>query len=447
MSETTTRRSFLAGAASAAALTIVPRHVLGGPRHVAPSERLNIAGIGVGGMGRGNLAALETENIVALCDIDHNYAKGTFQKYPHARTHTDYRKMLEDQPDIDAVVIATPDHTHAVISMAAIKAGKHVYCQKPLTHDVYEARMLTLAAREAGVATQMGIQGHSGEGARQIVEWIADGAIGEVHEVDAWCNLSYYPWGHAGWSSRWGTRPEETPPVPEGVDWDAWIGPAPMRPYHRAYHPATWRCWWDFGSGMMGDRGAHTIDPIFWALKLGAPTSVDSTAMGNSVDTHPLAALITFEFPAREGLPPVKLTWHDGLRAPRPEQLEDGRTMGDGEGGVIFKGTKGKLMCGTYGNGACLIPETRMSQYKQPPKTLPRIPDSHEQDWVRACKGGPAAGANFDYSGPLAEVCTLGNVAKRLDTRILWDAENLQVTNVPEAARYIRTPYRDGWSL
>jgi len=441
-----TRRGFVAGA-SAAAFAIVPRHVFGGARHVAPSEKLNVAGIGVGGMGRHNLAQVETENIVALCDVDHDYAAGTFKKYPDARVYTDFRRMLAEQPEIDAVVIATPDHTHAVIAMAAIRAGKHVYCQKPLTHDVYESRMLAKAAREAGVATQMGIQGHSTEGVRQICEWIADGAIGEVHEVDAWCNLSYYPWGHAGWSSRWGTRPDEKPPVPDALDWDLWIGPAPMRPYHPAYHPKVWRCWLDFGSGMMGDRGAHTLDPVFWALKLGPPTSVEGTSMGMNGETHPLAAVITFQFPARDDLPPVKLTWYDGLRAPRPEELEDGRRMGDGQGGVIFKGTKGKLMCGTYGNGACLIPQSRMDQYKQPPKTLPRVPDSHEQDWVRACKGGPAAGASFDYSGPLTEICILGNVAKRVDARILWDPENLKVTNLAEANRYIRREYREGWSL
>ncbi|MFC1596517.1 Gfo/Idh/MocA family protein [Planctomycetota bacterium] len=441
------RRDFVAAAASAAAFSIVPRHVLGGAKQTAPSEKLNIAGIGVGGMGKHNLSQVETENIVALCDVDHNHAAGTFKKYPDAKVHTDFREMLQTQPDIDAVVVATPDHTHAVISMAAIKAGKHVYCQKPLTHDVYEARALAEAAREAGVATQMGIQGHSTEGVRQIYEWINDGAIGEVREVDAWCSLSYYPWGHAGWSSRWGERPKDTPPVPDSLDWDLWIGPAPMRPYHPAYHPAVWRCWWDFGSGMMGDRGAHTLDPVFWALNLGAPVSVEATSMGGNEDTHPLAAIITFDFPARDKLPPVKLTWYDGLRAPRPEELEEGRIMGDREGGVIFKGTKGKLMCGTYGNVARLIPESRMKEYERPPKTLPRVPDCHEQDWVRACKGGPAAGANFDYSGPLTEMCTLGNVAKRLDTRIVWDPEKFEVTNLPEANQHVRKTYREGWSL
>jgi predicted dehydrogenase len=441
------RREFLTAAGAAAAFSIVPRHVLGGANQTAPSEKLNIAGIGVGGMGAHNVAQTATENIVALCDVDHNYAARVFNKYPDAKTYFDYREMLDQQPEIDAVVIATPDHTHAVICMAAMKAGKHVYCQKPLTHDVYEARRLAEAAREAGVATQMGIQGHSTDGVRQIREWITAGAIGEVREVDAWCNLSYYPWGHAGWSSRWGTRPTETPAVPDKLDWNLWIGPAPMRPYHRAYHPATWRCWLDFGSGMMGDRGAHTLDPVFWALDLGAPSSVDATSMGSNADTHPLSAIITFQFPARGALPPVKVTWYDGLRAPRPAELEDGRRMGDGEGGVIFKGTEGKLMCGTYGNGACLIPASRHKAFQPPPPSIPRVPDSHEQDWIRACKGGPLAGANFDYSGPLAEICTLGNVAKFMDTRIEWDPVAFEVTNLPEANRFVRKTYREGWSL
>ncbi|HUU10064.1 MAG TPA: Gfo/Idh/MocA family oxidoreductase, partial [Phycisphaerae bacterium] len=272
-----TRRDFLAAASTAAAVTIVSRDVLGGAAATPPSEKLAIAGIGVGGMGGGNLRQLETENIVALCDVDHAYAAGAFKRYPKAAQYTDFREMLDKQKDIDAVLVATPDHTHAVISMAAIKAGKHVYCQKPLTHDVYEARMLAQAAKQAKVATQMGIQGHSMEGARLIREWIEAGVIGEVAEVDAWCDLSYYPWGHAGWSSRWSDRPKDTPAVPATLDWDLWIGPAPHRTYHPAYHPAVWRCWWDFGCGMMGDRGAHTFDPIVWALKLGAPTRIEAT--------------------------------------------------------------------------------------------------------------------------------------------------------------------------
>ena len=377
--------------------------------------------------------------------MDPSYATNTIKKYPRARFYTDYRKMLEKQKDIDGVVVATPDHTHAVISMAAIKAGKHVYCQKPLTHTVHEARMLARATREAKVATQMGIQGHSMEGFRLICEWIWAGLIGEVREVDAWCSLSYYPWGHAGWSSSWSERPTETPPVPSQIAWDLWIGPAPMRPYHRAYHPATWRCWWDFGCGMMGDRGAHTLDPVFAALKLTPPTSIEATSCGNTQEVHPLSAIVTFKFPARAEFPPLKLTWYEGTRPPRPDELEDGRKM-PGEGGALFKGSKGTIMCGVYGDSPRLIPEVRMKEAVLPAKTLPRVLDSHELDWVRACKSGQPAGADFAYSGPLTEICLLGNVAKRVDARILWDAENLR-TNLPEANQYLRTKYRKGWEL
>jgi predicted dehydrogenase len=344
-------------------------------------------------------------------------------------------------------MIATPDHTHAVISMEAMRRGKHVYCQKPLTHDVYESRMLAKAAKETGVVTQMGIQGHSAEGGRLVCEWIWDGAIGEVTEVDAWCSLSYYPFGHAYWSSKWSRRPQETPSVPSTLDWDLWLGPAPQRPYHPAYHPGVWRCWWDFGCGMMGDRGAHTLDPVVWALKLGHPESVEATSLDLNPDTHPIASIVTYRFGARGDLPPVKLTWYDGLRAPRPPELEDGRRMGHVEGGSLFKGTKGKLVAGVYGEGPRLIPESKMKAYETPPKTIPRVKGSHEQDWVRACKSGQKAGADFEYSGLLTEICLLGNVARRMDGRIEWDGANMKVTNLPEANKYIRTPYRRGWTL
>ncbi len=451
MSAGPTRRDFLrkttALAATAAAMTIVPRQVLGGPRHVPPSEKMNIAGIGIGGMGAANLAALEGENIVALCDVDpQNYAAGTIKKYPRAKVYSDFRRMLDVQKDIDGVLVATPDHTHAVISMAAMKAGKHVYCQKPLTHDVYEARMLAAAAAKAKVATQMGIQGHSSEAHRLICEWIAAGLIGEIREVDAWCDLSYYPWGHAGWSSSWGERPKDSPPVPAGMDWDLWIGPAPLRPYHRAYHPSTWRCFWDFGCGMMGDRGAHTLDPVVDALKLGPPASVEATSCGSTAEVHPLSAIVTFQFPARADLPALKLTWYEGTRPPRPDDLEDGRRV-PAEGGVFLKWSKAVIMCGVYGDGARIIPEKKMKEAKLPPKTLPRVAGSHEQDWVNACKTGNRAGADFAYSGPLTETCLLGNVAKRVDARITWDAAKLEVTNLPEANRYLRSRYRQGWTL
>jgi predicted dehydrogenase len=450
MSNRPNRRSFLkdsvAMAGSISAAMIVQRHVLGGPRQIPPSEKMNVAGVGIGGMGGANLANLESENIVALCDVDPNYAAHTIRKYPKAKVYVDFREMLDKQKDIDGVVVATPDHTHALVSIAAMKAGKHVYCQKPLTHDVYESRRMAEVAKECKVATQMGIQGHSMDGIRLMAEWVAGGVIGEVRRVDAWCDLTYYPWGHAGWSSSWGERPKETPPLPAGVNWDLWIGPAPMRPYHRAYHPATWRCFWDFGCGMMGDRGAHTLDPVCTALKLGPPTSVEATSCGNTAEVHPLSAIVTFKFPAREGFPPLKLTWYEGTRPPRPDDLEDGRQW-PAEGGVLFKGTKGTIMGGVYGNSPRIIPEKRMKEANLPPKTIPRVKGTHEADWVRACKTGEPAGADFAYSGPLTETCLLGNIAKRVDARIEWDSANLKITNLPEANRYVRTEYRKGWSL
>jgi predicted dehydrogenase len=443
------RRRFLESAAATAAVpglfSIIPRHALGGGQ-TPPSDRLAVAGIGVGGMGAANLRELESENIVALCDVDLNYAAGTIKRYPGAKVYTDYRVMLEKEKGIDAVVVATPDHTHAIITMAAIAAGKHVYTQKPLTHDVWESRRLALAAKASKVTTQMGIQGHSGEGIRLITEWIRAGTIGEVREVDAWCDLSYYPWGHAYWSSKWGERPADTPAVPEGLDWDLWIGPAPFRPYHPAYHPLVWRCWWDFGVGMMGDRGAHTLDAAVWALELDAPETVEATSAGLNPETHPLSAIVTYRFAARGARPPVKLTWYEGLRAPRPEELEEGRKMPE-EGGLVFKGSKGKIMCGVYGDSPRLIPERLMQEAALPAKTLPRVEGSHEQEWAKACKAGKKAGAAFEYSGPLTEICLLGNVAKRLDTRIDWDPVNLKVTNNAEAEAWIRRPYRDGWTL
>ena len=440
------RRDFFGTAAAVAAFSVIPRHVVGGPGQVAPSAKLNIAGIGIGGQGASNLHDAGTENVVALCDVDPDYAARTIKRYPGAKLYTDFRAMLEKQKDIDAVMIATPDHTHAVIAMAALQAGKHVFCQKPLCHDIFEARMLAKTARESKLSTQMGIQGHSAEGARLVHEWIADGAIGEVREVDAWCSLSYYPWGHAFWSPKLGVRPTETPPVPSSLNWDLWLGPAPERAYHPVYHPMTWRAWWAFGNGMMGDRGAHTLDPAVWALKLGQPTSVEATSCGTSAEVHPLSAVITFQFPARENLPPVKVTWYEGTRAPRPDELEDGRMMGDAEGGAIIKGSKGKLMYGIYGGSPRLIPETSMQAYKRPPKTLPRI-KNHIQNWVEACKAGVPASAPFEYSGPLTEICLLGNIATRMDAKLDWDAANMKVTNLPAANQYVRSEYRKGWSL
>ena len=447
------RRQFIGGSAgAAAAFTIVPRHVLGGPGNTPPSDKLNVAGIGVGGMGKRNLKAVSDagENIVALCDVDDEYAEETFELYPNAKKYRDFRKMLETQKDIDAVIVATPDHTHAVIAMMAIQMGKHVYVQKPMTRTVYEARMLTEAAREYKVASQMGNQGHSDEGVRLICEWIWDDAIGPVREVHSWTNRPIWPQGIY--------RPRETTEVPRTLDWDLWLGPAPFRPYHPAYLPWKWRAWWDFGCGALGDMACHVLDPVFSALKLKYPTSVEASSPEVYVDrgiikntleeTAPLASIIHYTFPERGDMPPVKLTWYDGgLKPARPEELEPDRRMGNGSG-VIFIGDKGKLMCGEYGDSPRLIPEAKMKAYKQPEKYLPRVIGKHEEDWIRACKGGEPACSNFDYAGPLTETVVMGNFAIRLKGKKLdWDGQNMKVTNVPEANEYVNPPYREGWTL
>jgi predicted dehydrogenase len=451
------RRTFLGRAAAVtAAFTIVPRHVLGGQGTPAPSDKLNIAGVGVGGMGKNNIAACEAENIVALCDVDPGLADEAFKKYPKAKQYKDFRIMLDQQKDIDAVIVATPDHSHAVVAMAAMERSKHVYVQKPLTHSVYEARLLTEAARKYKVKTQMGNQGHSGEGARLMCEWVGDGAIGAVREVHAWTNRPVWPQGIEV------ARPTETPALPPGMDWDLWIGPARVRPFHPTYHPAKWRAWWEFGTGSLGDMGCHIVDPVFWALRLKYPVSVEGcisrywhaffeeTEPKN--ETYPRSTIVRYQFPAREGMPEVKLTWWDGgLMPPRPDELEPGRRMGDEDGGVLLIGDKGSLIAGCYGASPRLIPESKMKTYKQPPKSIERIPEGsagHEKDWVRSCKGGKPASSNFDYSGPLSEAVLMGNLAVRFpDRKLLWDGEKMEVTNDNNANAYVKRQYREGWHL
>ena len=452
-----TRRGFIKGASTAAAAyTIIPRHVLGGPGYQAPSDTLNIAGVGVGGMGKNNIQQCELENIVALCDVDFGHAAKVFEKYPKAKTYKDFRVMLEKQKDIDAVIVATPDHTHAVVAMAAMKLGKHVYVQKPLTHSVYEARLLTETAKKYNVMTQMGNQGHSGEGTRRICETIWDGAIGQVHTVEAWTNRPVWPQGVEM------DRPAERLSTPEKMDWDLWLGPATERPFHPAYHPAKWRAWWDFGTGSLGDLGCHVLDPVVWALKLKYPISVEGCTSaywhGFFQKTEPLnevyprCGIQRFQFPARGDMPAVKVNWYDGgMMPPRPDALEPGRKMGDADGGLLFIGDKGILMTGCYGQSPRLIPETRMREYKQPEKTISRIPDEmggHERDWVRSCKDGKPASSNFNYSGPLSEMVLMGNLAVRFPYKKLeWDGENMTVTNDEAANAYVKRIYREGWSL
>jgi predicted dehydrogenase len=437
------RRHFMGAAAAAAAFTIVPSHVLGGANGTPPSEKLNIAGVGIGGMGQNNVRACESENIVALCDVDWDFAAKVFKQYPNARQWKDFRKMLDEQKDIDAVIVATPDHLHTTVAMAAMQRGKHVYVQKPLTRLVSEARLLTEAARKYKVATQMGNQGHSQEGVRLICEWIWDGAIGEVREVHAWTNRPVWPQGI--------DRPRQAEPVPETMDWDLWIGPAPVRPYNHIYAPFNWRGWWDFGGGALADMACHVLDPVFSALKLKYASSVEASCTKVNKETFPLASLVHFEYPAREGMPPVKIHWYDGgLKPERPEALEVGRPLDQEPSNVLFIGSKGVLRCGEYGGSPRLIPEAAMKAYKLPPKTLERIRGGHEQNWLRACKGGPAATSNFDYSGPFTEMVVMGNLALRPENvgkKLEWNGEKMLVTNDEKANDYVHMHYREGWEL
>ena len=429
------RRQFLGGAAAAAAFTIIPGRVLGGRGRVAPSEKLNVACIGISGMGGGDVRQVSNENIVALCDVDWKHAAGTFRRYPGPRKYRDFRRMLDKEgKNIDAVTVSTPDNIHAVAAMAAIKMGKHVYCQKPLAHDVYEVRRLTEAARQYNVVTQMGIQIHAENSVKLVVEMIKSGVIGKVRRVDIWSNKN---WGG-------GTRPKDTPAVPETLDWDLWLGPAPYRPYHPAYLPGQWRRWWDFGTGTLGDMGCHIIDPVCWALDLGYPVSVEARPGPFNDETYPQKTIVKWEFPARGELPAVTLTWYDGANSPpRPKELEEGRKL-PGQGGLYY-GEKGVIMAPHMG-GPRVIPESRMKDFKAPEPFLPRGVN-HYQEWIRACKGGAKPLANFDYSGPLTEVILLGNVAARAGRKLEWDGPNLKVTNMPEAEKHLRRDYRRGWSL
>lgn len=445
---TLTRRGFIGTSATAiAGLTIVPRHAVSGLGHTAPSDKLNVAGVGIGGRGKGVISVVaRTENIVSLCDVDwSDNVNKVFQLYPSARKHKDYRLMLDKDKDIDAVIIATPDHTHAVISLEAMRRGKHVYTEKPLTHTIQEARTLTLAARQYKVATQMGNGGQAADGPRRLREMIWDGAIGPVREVHVWTDRpnrglsdTYWPQGVR--------RPIDTPAVPSTLDWDLFIGPAPMRPYHPSYHPFNWRGWWDFGTGALGDIGCHSLDPVFRALKLKYPVSFQGVSTLVNEETYPLGSMVRYEFPAREGMPPVSLTWYDGgLRPPLIPELEEGMKMGPG--GTLFIGDNGKVL------DDVIVPKSLRESYKRPEPYIPASP-GHEMEWILACKGGAPAGSNFDWAGPLTETVLLGNIPLRKELReklggqvLTFEPESLSIPNMPEANKFIRTEYRQGWSL
>ncbi len=465
------RRKFVKTTASAAAFSIVPASVLG---KNAPSNKLNIAAIGVGGQGGGNLRKLpQTENIAALCDVDMIRAKGSIATYPDAKVFRDYRVMFDKMSkDIDAVIVSTPDHSHYGAVMSAIEKGKHVYCEKPLAHSVYEVRKIGEAARKAGVMTQMGNQGHSSDYIRECCELIWDGVLGDVHEVRAWSNR---PQGGYAFPSSL-HRPTETPPVPDTLDWDLWLGPAEYRPYHPIYAPIFWRSWFDFGTGALGDMGCHILDPACWALNLGAPTSVEAAVSYNpdmgfwssmmdgtkrwkeaiktdmqamNKETIPASSIIRYEFPARDGFPPLKLSWHDGGLVPeRPELYTAGKPI-SGNGALII-GEKGVVKHGSHGAaGLSVYPDSKKVEYEnnKPKQVIERV-SNHHQEWVDACKGGKPSISDFEFGSRLTEMVLIGVAALRVPgKKLLWDGEKMAFINSDEANEFINPGFREGWKM
>ncbi len=471
------RRKFLKNSGTAlAGFYIVPRHVLGGTGYKSPSDTLNIAVVGAGGRGNAHVSAASKENLVAMVDVDLRQSKTNFNTHNKAKTYTDFRKMYDEVgQDLDAVMVATPDHTHAVIALPAIRMGKHVYVEKPLTHNVYEARLLTEEARKHKVVTQMGNQGASGEGVRQTMEWIQSGVIGEVYRVHAWTNRPVWPQGVK--------LPQDKQPIPKELNWDLWLGPAEHRSFHPTYLPFNWRGWWEFGTGALGDMGCHILDPVFKSLNLTFPNRIEASmstvyeGFFQSVElteSCPPSSTIHFDFPKTNRSPAVELIWYDGGIMPRrPDELKDGEPFGNWDGGALFEGNKGKLLVDCYGANPRLLPTSIMDYIKVEPN-LPRVENGssgHMQDFFKACKSGDTThtSSNFDYAGPFTEAILLGNLALRgfyakslkpgksegdrdafeypARTALRWDAEQMKVTNVEIANQYVKRAYRSGWEI
>ena len=473
-----TRRSFLKNAALASAgFYIVPRPVLG-RGFLAPSDKLIIAGIGAGGKGESDLWNFYQGGkceIAYLCDVDDRQGAKSRTRYPKAKIYKDYREMLDkEHKHIDACSVSTPDHMHAVIGMAAMQLNKHVYIQKPLSHDIYEARMLTKAAHDYKVVTQMGNQGASGDGVRQLQEWYNAGLLGDVHTIYCYTDRPIWPQG-IPWST-------DKPPIPEGLDWNLWLGTAPYKDYVDKLLPFNWRGWWDYGTGALGDMACHIMAPVFAVLKLGYPSAaecsvatpyVQNWTRGVYPDSGPISSSITLTFKGEHGKPDLKLHWMDGgIQPDRPDELEPNETMGDGGNGAIFIGTKGKMMCGTYGKNPQLLP-TRLTKEIVVPQTIARVPKGetgHYEQWVEAAIEGYGSekaknlSSNFDVAGPLTESVLMGNLAIRSyhisrkndkgkdvypgrNIRLMWDGPNMRITNFDEANQYVKREYRDGWSL
>ena len=451
MSNEMSRRSFLkAGTAAAIGLTLATDNMFAKAKKktVAPSDKLNIIGVGIGGRGASDLRGMESQNIIALCDTDWAYAKHVFERYPEAKRYNDWRVCYDEMlKDADAVMVATADHTHAIIAANAITEGKHVYVEKPLTHTVYESRLLTKLAAKYKVATQMGNQGASNEGVRKTCSWIWNGVIGEVTKVEAFTDRPIWPQGL--------DRPEKEDPIPETLNWDGFIGPAQYRPYNSIYTPWNFRGWWDFGTGALGDMACHILHPVFKALKLGYPTRVQGSSTALLTESCPNAQIVKLVFPARENLPKVAMPevevwWYDGgLKPPRPAGLPAGKNLNVQGGGVIFHGTKDTLICGCYGAKPYLLsgrnPET--------PEVLRVITEGHQMDWVRACKEDAAnrilTASDFSEAGPFNEMVVMGVLAVRLQSlnrELEWDGPNMRFTNIPEGAT-IKTMIHDGFSV
>lgn len=461
------RRNFIKTGSLAAGFYIVPRHVLG-RGFIAPSDKLNIAGIGAGGKGQSDMAEFAKSpkaNIVAMCDVDDRQAVKSRTSFPKANYYKDFRKLLEkEKNNIDAVSVSTPDNTHCIAALMAMEMGKHVYVQKPLTHDIYEARQLTEAAIKYKVVTQMGNQGASGDGVRQMQEWYNAGFIGEAHTIYVWTNRPVWPQGFG--------KPKQTAPIPAELDWNLWLGPAQWEEYREGFAPFNWRGYWSFGTGALGDMGCHLIDPAFKTVGLGYPSEVECSVaaiyekMWNASyypESCPAASTVTLKFPANNKRKEVVMHWMDGgIRPARPEELLPDETMGDddGSGGVIIEGTKGKMMCGTYGSDPKLLPTASMQTIKIP-QTIKRVPEGHYVQWVNACiagYGNAQLSSSFDYAGPLTEAILMGNLALRSwniksadgksypgRKKLLWDAKNMKITNFDEANQFVKREYRTGW--
>ena len=445
------RRKFIKNSSTAmAGLTILPSNVIAGLGHKAPSDKLNIAGVGVGGRGFGNLKELETENIVAVCDVDWNYSKRVFDRYPDAKRYKDWRVMYDELgPSFDAVMIATPDHTHAGPAAHAITMDKHVYLQKPLAHSVYESRLLAKLAKKHGVATSMGNQGSSLDDTSLVIEWLHNGEIGEVKKVEAFTDRPIWPQGL--------NTPEQGHWVPDYLDWDLFIGPAKMRPFNKIYHPWNWRGWWDYGTGALGDMACHVLHPVFIGLQLGHPSRVQGSSTLLLNDCAPTAQMIKYIFPEREKpkgkkikLPGVEVTWYDGGLEPlKPEGWPDGKNMNIRGGGVLFHGEKDTLVCGSQGRQPWLL----SGRVPNAPEFRRRITQTHEMDWVRACKESPEnrvpTASDFSEAGPFNEMVVMGVLAVRLqslDKELHWDGEKMEFSNLRDDET-IKTVIHDGFEI